>query len=93
MAVFFTPAIISGTAKMKRSQFAVWNLIASLAFTFSVAATAYGTGRVSTGHHSTTDIIILIAGLVVGALLIAAFVHRHRRDKAHSAEPPSASYV
>jgi membrane protein DedA with SNARE-associated domain len=93
MAVFFTPAIISGTAKMKRSQFAVWNLIASLAFTFSVAATAYGIGRVSTGHHSTTDIIILISGLVVGTLLIAVFVHRHRRHKALSAEPPSASYV
>jgi membrane protein DedA with SNARE-associated domain len=90
MAVFFTPAIISGTAKMKRSQFAVWNLIASLAFTFSVAATAYGIGRVATGHHSRSDILILIAGLAIGALLISAFVRRHRRHKALSAEPSSA---
>jgi membrane protein DedA with SNARE-associated domain len=93
MAVFFTPAIISGTAKMKRSQFAVWNLIASLAFTFSVAATAYGIGRVSTGHHSTTDVLILIAGLAVGALLIAFFVRRHRRHKALGPESALASYV
>ena len=52
LAVFFTPAIISGTAKMKWSQFAVWNLVASLLFTLSVASTAYGVGRVATGHRS-----------------------------------------
>jgi membrane protein DedA with SNARE-associated domain len=93
MAVFFTPAIISGTAKMKRSQFAVWNFIASVAFTISVTATAYGIGRVSTGHHSRTDILILLVGLVVGALLIYLFVRRHRRHKAHLLELPSASRV
>jgi membrane protein DedA with SNARE-associated domain len=93
LAVFFTPAIISGTAKMKRSQFAVWNMIASLAFTISVTATAYGIGRVSTGHHSRTDILILIAGLAVGALLIYLFVRRHRRHKALLLEHPSASRV
>jgi membrane protein DedA with SNARE-associated domain len=91
MAVFFTPAIISGTAKMRRSQFALWNLIASLAFTFSVAATAYGIGRVTTGHHSGTDILILAAGLVVGALLVAVLVHRHRRHKTLSLESLSVS--
>ena len=75
---------------MKRSQFAVWNLIASLGFTFSVAATAYGIGRVSTGHRSSTDILILIAGLVVGGLLIAVFLHRHRRHKVGLLDPPTA---
>ena len=93
MAVFFTPAIISGTAKMKRSQFALWNLIASLAFTFSVAATTYGIGRVTTGHHSRTDILILVAGLVVGALLVAVLMRRRRRHKTLSIETPSASRV
>ena len=44
MAVFFTPAIISGTAKMKFSQFALWNFFASILFTLSVTATAYGFG-------------------------------------------------
>jgi membrane protein DedA with SNARE-associated domain len=93
LAVFFTPAIISGTAKMKRSQFALWNLIASLAFTFSVAATAYGIGRVATGHHSKTDILMLVAGLAVGALLVALFIRRHRRHRTISAERPSVSHV
>jgi membrane protein DedA with SNARE-associated domain len=79
LAVFFTPAIISGTARMKLSQFAVWNLIASIGFTLSVAATAYGIGRVSTGHRSTEDIVILIVGLATSALLIFVFVRRHRR--------------
>jgi membrane protein DedA with SNARE-associated domain len=82
LAVFFTPAIISGTAKMKRSQFAVWNLVASIMFTVSVAATSYGLGRVATGHHSRTDILILVVGLAVGSVLIAVFVRRHRRHKA-----------
>ena len=36
LAVFFTPAIISGTARMKYGQFIVWNLVASFAFSLSV---------------------------------------------------------
>jgi membrane protein DedA with SNARE-associated domain len=81
LAVFFTPAIISGTAKMKLTQFALWNFIASIGFALSVAATAYGVGRVTTGHHSTQDIVILVFGLVMSALLIVVFVRRHRRHK------------
>jgi membrane protein DedA with SNARE-associated domain len=82
LAVFFTPAIISGTARMKLRQFAAWNLFASVAFTLSVAATAYGVGRVTTGHRSTTDILILILGLVTSALLTYVMVRRHRQHKA-----------
>ncbi len=81
MAVFFTPAIISGTAKMKLSQFALWNFFASILFSLSVAATAYGVGRVTTGHHSKTDIIILIVGLGLSTLLTVMAVRRHRRHK------------
>jgi membrane protein DedA with SNARE-associated domain len=79
LAVFFTPAIISGTARMKLSQFAVWNFLASLAFSVSVASTAYGAGRVATGHHTAKDILILIVGLVTGAVLTVLIVRRHRR--------------
>jgi membrane protein DedA with SNARE-associated domain len=85
LAVFFTPAIISGTARMKLSQFALWNLIASIGFTLSVAATAYGIGRVSTGHRSTEDIIILVLGLAVSVLLVFVFVRRHRRHRSQAA--------
>ena len=45
LAVFFTPAIVSGTAKMRPYQFAFWNLLDSLAWTLLVAASAYGVGR------------------------------------------------
>lgn len=85
MAVFFTPAIISGTAKMKHSQFVVWNFLASFFFTLSVATTAYGVGRLATGHHSTTDIIVLIFGLVLSTLLTLVIVRRHRRHKSAAA--------
>ena len=49
LAVFFTPAIVSGTAKMRPYQFAFWNLLDSLAWTLLVAASAYGVGRVCHG--------------------------------------------
>jgi membrane protein DedA with SNARE-associated domain len=42
LAMFFTPSTVSGTAKMPLGQFSLWNLIASLAFALSVAASAYG---------------------------------------------------
>ncbi len=78
LAVFFTPAIISGTAKMHRGQFALWNLFASLGFALSVAPSAYGLGRVATGHHSPHDVGVLVFGLVVGTVLVV-LVARHRR--------------
>ena len=82
LAVFLTPAIVSGTARMKLSQFALWNLFASLSFTVSVAATAYGVGRITTGHHSVSSILILILGIFISALLTFAMVRRHRRHNA-----------
>ena len=81
MAVFFTPAIVSGTAKMQHGQFVVWNLIASLAFAISVAASSYGIGRLVTGHISLDDFLTLVVGLGVGALVMVWFV-RHRRRAA-----------
>ena len=45
LAVFFTPAIVSGTAKMRPYQFAFWNLLDSLGWAVSVAASVYGVGR------------------------------------------------
>ena len=87
LAVFFTPAIISGTARMRHRQFVVWNFVASIAFTLSVAATSYGVGRVATGHHSTRDILILVFGLALSALIIVVFVRRHRRH--HSGSTPT----
>jgi membrane protein DedA with SNARE-associated domain len=84
LAVFFTPAIISGTARMKLSQFTVWNFFASIAFTLSVATTAYGVGRVTSGHRSTQDILILVFGLAMSTFLVVVFVRRHRRHKFHA---------
>jgi membrane protein DedA with SNARE-associated domain len=84
MAVFFTPAIISGTAKMNYGQFVVWNFLAALGFSLSVTLTAYGAGRVSTGHHSSTDVVLLACGLAISGLLIFLAVRRHRRNRANT---------
>jgi len=79
LAVFFTPAIVSGTAKMPPYRFAWWNLLASFGWTVSVAASAYGLGRLATGHHSEHDIAILVIGLGAGAIVAVAATRRHRR--------------
>jgi membrane protein DedA with SNARE-associated domain len=78
VAVFFTPSIVSGTAKMQHGQFIVWNLVASFAFSVSVAASSFGFGRIFTGHYSPRDIGTLLVGLAVGTLATVYFV-RHRR--------------
>jgi membrane protein DedA with SNARE-associated domain len=87
LAVFFTPAIISGTAKMRPYRFAFWNLLDSLGWSVSVAASAYGVGRLVTGHHSGRDIAILVIGLAAGALVAVVAVRRHRRRKAQHPGP------
>jgi membrane protein DedA with SNARE-associated domain len=79
LAVFFTPAVVSGTAKMRHGEFVLWNLIAAFAFAVSVAASAYGIGRVVTGHTSLRDIVTLLVGLAMGALVMVWFVRVHRR--------------
>jgi membrane protein DedA with SNARE-associated domain len=82
LAVFVTPAIVSGTANMAPRRFAFWNLLDSLGWSVSVAASAYGIGRLATGHHTWHDIAILIIGLAAGALVAVAVVRRHRRRTA-----------
>ncbi|HEY1446478.1 MAG TPA: hypothetical protein VGF51_16415 [Acidimicrobiales bacterium] len=89
LAVFFTPAVVSGTAKMHHGQFVVWNLIASFAFAVSVAASAFGIGRVVTGNTSLHDILTLLVGLAMGTLVMLWFMHHHRRRRtaAEHAQP------
>jgi len=82
LAVFVTPAIVSGTAKMPPYRFAFWNLLDSLGWTVSVTASAYGIGRLATGHHTWHDIAILAIGLAAGALVTVTAVRRHRRRTA-----------
>jgi membrane-associated protein len=86
LAVFFTPAIVSGTAKMRHGQFVLWNLIASLAFSIAVAASSYGIGRIVTGHISLHDIVTLLVGLAVGAAILL-YVRRRRHRTAAEAAP------
>jgi membrane protein DedA with SNARE-associated domain len=79
LAVFFTPAIVSGTANMPPYRFAFWNLLDSLGWSVSVAASAYGLGRLATGHHTGRDIAILAIGLVAGVIVAVAARRRRRR--------------
>ncbi len=77
LAIFFTPSIISGTAKMPIRQFVVWNFFASLAYSLSVAASAYGVSELITGPVTGRDIALLVIGLAVGSLILI-FARRRR---------------
>ena len=87
LAVFVTPAIVSGTAKMPPYRFALWNLLDSLGWSVSVAASAYSVGRLATGHHTGHDIAILLIGLAAGVLVAVAAVRRHRRRRTQGRGP------
>ena len=82
LAVFFTPALVSGALRMKFGQFAVWNFFAGAAFVLSVGPAAYGAGRVSSGHHDWVSVGMLVGGVVVGVLCVVLGVRHHRRYKA-----------
>ena len=82
LAVFFTPCMVSGIAKMKLAQFAVWNLLAGAVYVLSVGPAAYGAGKISSGQQGLGSVGSLIVGVGVG---VAAFVlarRYHRRRKA-----------
>jgi membrane protein DedA with SNARE-associated domain len=81
LAVFFTPAIVSGTAKMAPYRFAFFNLLASLGWAVSVGSSAYGVSRLATGHHSGPDIAILIVGLGAGVLVAVVALRRRRKHR------------
>jgi membrane-associated protein len=81
LAVFFTPAIVSGTAKMRHGRFAFWNLAASLGFAVSVTASAYGVGRLASGNHTAHDVIVLLVGLAAGVSIMVVFIGHHRRTR------------
>ena len=79
LAVFLTPAIVSGTAKMHHGQFVLWNLLASFAFALSVGASGSGIGGMLTGDTSPHVVGTLILGVVVGASVMVVHVERRRR--------------
>ena len=58
-------------------QFVVWNFFASLAYSLSVAASAYGVSELITGPVTGHDIALLVIGLAVGSLILI-FARRRR---------------
>ncbi len=94
LAVFVTPAIVSGALEMKFRQFAIWNFLAATAFVLAVGPTAYGAGKVSTGHHDPVSLGMLIGGITVIAVCAVIARRDYRRHKARRSsvgrpvEPP-----
>lgn len=82
LAVFFTPCMVSGIAKMKYSQFVVWNFLAGSAYVISVGFGVYGAGKVATGHHDAVSVGSLVVGVAVGATVFLLGRRYYRRRKA-----------
>jgi membrane-associated protein len=81
LAVFFTPCLVSGIAKMKYSQFAVWNLAAGAVYVLSVGPAAYGVGKVASGDRSLDSLGPVIAGVTVGAVAVILIGRHYRRAR------------
>src|SRR5215472_16850510 len=67
LAVFFTPCMVSGIARMKYSQFVVWNFLAGAIYVVSVGLSVYGAGKVATGQADAVSVSSLVVGIAVGA--------------------------
>ena len=89
LAVFFTPCMISGIAKMKYSQFVVWNFLAGAAYVISVGLSVYGAGKVATGHHDAVSVGSLVVGIAVGVAVFLLGRRYYRRRKARRARAPA----
>ena len=90
LAVFFTPGIVSGTARMSPYRFAFWNLLASFAWTASVVASTYGVSKIVAGEFTWGNLVSLIAGLGVAALVIH-FIMRRRRHTSSRRRPAAVA--
>lgn len=88
LAVFFTPCMISGIAKMKYSQFVVWNFLAGAAYVISVGLSVYGAGKVASGHHDAVSVGSLVVGIAVGLAVFLVGRRYYRRRKARRAGAP-----
>jgi membrane-associated protein len=88
LAVFFTPCMVSGIAKMKYSQFVVWNFLAGGIYVISVGLSVYGAGKVATGHHDAVSVGSLVVGIAVGVAAFLVGRRYYRRRKARRARAP-----
>jgi membrane-associated protein len=91
LAVFFTPCMVSGIAKMKYSQFVVWNFLAGAAYVISVGFSVYGAGKVATGHHDPVSVGSLVIGIAVGVAVFLLGRRYYRRRKARRAGAPGGA--
>ena len=89
LAVFFTPCMVSGIAKMEYSQFVVWNFLAGAAYVISVGLSVYGAGKVATGHHNPVSVNSLVTGIAVGVAVFLLGRRYYRRRKTRRANEPS----
>jgi membrane protein DedA with SNARE-associated domain len=85
LAVFFTPALISGTAKMPHRSFVIWNLVDSVGFALFTIGGAYGIGEIVAGHHAARDVAILVVTAGIGGVLLFVVRRHHRTSVTDSA--------
>jgi len=88
LAVFFTPCMISGIAKMRYSQFVVWNFLAGAIYVVSVGLSVYGAGKIATGQRDPVSVGSLVCGLAVGAAAFLLGRRYYRRRRARRAGAP-----
>jgi membrane-associated protein len=82
LACFVIPAYVAGTASMVFLVFFIFNSIAAVSYQFATGLSAYGVGRVATGHADAKSVVALAVGLALIALVVWLLIRRHRRSRA-----------
>jgi membrane protein DedA with SNARE-associated domain len=84
LAVFLTPAWVSGALRMPRNSFLAWNALASILSSLVAVFGAYAIATAVLGKVSTPGgeimLAIAIAAVALTAVAVLARRHRHRKN-------------
>jgi membrane protein DedA with SNARE-associated domain len=79
VAVMLTPTWVSGVGRMAWPRFAVWNVLAAVAWTLVAALGGYWLGPPVARALGLLNTALVVAGATIVALTVAHFARRARR--------------
>jgi membrane-associated protein len=79
VAVLLTPTWVPGVARMSWSRFAVWNVLAAVAWTLVAALGGYWLGPPMANALGLANAAIVVVGATLVAVTLAHFARRARR--------------
>lgn len=78
LAVFLTPAWVSGALRMPRNSFLAWNALAAIVSSLVAVFGAYAIATAVLGQLSTGRGVVILAVAALGFAIVAVIAGRHR---------------